>query len=111
MRFGVGGDGILVRVLGREGSADRGFRKNRTKISNDVLLQRAGATWRTCAAVSNIAEYMAAGHFVAIFALPPGEFMFASDERADGPMTFGSAWSQISAEPVVLFYAKGRAAH
>ena len=54
---------------------------------------------------------MDAGRYVAIFALPPGEFMFAIDESVDGPMTFESAWSEINAEPVILFYAKERAAH
>ena len=54
---------------------------------------------------------MTTGHYVAIFDLPSGEFMFASDESVDGPMTFESAWSKINAEPVILFYAMERAAH
>ena len=103
-RVDVGGDEILVLVLGREREGDRGFRENRTKISNDALIQRAGATWRICAAVSHIGDHLAYGNYVAIFPLPTGEYMFASDERVLGPMTFESAWSMINDEPVILFY-------
>ena len=105
-RIDVGGGEILVLVLGREAEGDRGSRKNKTKISRSALIEQAGATWRIRAAVSHIGDRLTSGHYVAIFALPNGEFMFASDDRVLGPMTFDLAWSEIHDEPAVLFYTK-----
>ena len=105
-RADVGGNEILVLVLGREADGDRGLRENRTKMSNSSLIHQAGATWRIRAAVSHVGDHLDSGHYVAIFALPTSEYMFASDDRVLGPMTFDSAWSMIRDEPVVLFYSE-----
>ena len=111
---------LEMRLRGRRSPRHR-FRKrlvcgsriseNRAEISNDVLLQRAGEIWRICDDVSHIGDSMASGRYVTIFAPPPGGFMYAIDGRVDGPMTLEAAWSEISAELVILFYAKEHAAH
>lgn len=51
------------------------------------------------------------GRYVSIFALPSGDFTYAIDGRANGPMSHEAAWSEIDAKPVILFYAMEQVAH
>ena len=102
----VGSGGALVLSLCRDGFADRGFQKKRSKIRRHETLAWRNETWIFRAAVSHIGDTMNSGHYVTIFALSSGGFMYASDGEVNGPMSLESAWRTIDEEPAILFYSK-----
>ena len=106
----VWGDGIIARDLCRDGFADRGFRINRAAISSDSLLQRAGDTWRRCAAVSHVGEY---GFRTLRYYVRASAWGIYVLERWKGDWAdiARSRLAEIGSDPFILFYSMQHVAH